>query len=400
MEDTATADPTRALAAAWLDDVPELTDRLLAAIFRGGPESADYRPVPPGELRDGCHRYLTRVLHLLTGDQPGSDTDDVAAEIGRHRAAQGVPLEAMLRTFRLGGRVVWEAMLERAVRTPPEAIGPAATAIWAVVDGLSSALAAAYRSAQLEQLRRDEQHRHALIEGVLADRARDDAFAQRVAEQLDLPRGGAYLVVVADVGADGEPTLRGPRTALASVRVGSVWHLRADTLIGLIPLDSHRPGFVLDRLRPLARGRAAAASTAHGLAEVGLAHRLALTTLGTLPSGTVALVPVEDRFPQCLLVGSPELRRRLVASWLDPLLELPAREREMLLHTLTAWLDAGRSAGLAAERLYCHRNTVLNRLHRVQSLLGRDLEGRQAFVELSLALDAIDLPGEIGQSAQ
>jgi DNA-binding PucR family transcriptional regulator len=95
-----------------------------------------------------------------------------------------------------------------------------------------------------------------------------------------------------------------------------------------------------------------------------------------------------------LLVRSPELARRLVSEWLGPILALPAKERELLLETLTRWLEADRSAGVAAQRLYCHRNTVLNRLHRISTLVGRDMSGRQAYVELSLALAAVDLPSD------
>src|ERR1700754_355815 len=189
---------TQELARAWLDEVTVLTNRLISAVFTDVPEWTDYGPVSSDELRDGCQRYLTRVLRLLAGERAPTDGDDVAEEIGRQRAEQGVPLEVMLRTFRLGGRVIWEALLERANNSgaPPEVIGAAATAMWTVVDNLSSALSAAYRGTQLEQLRRDEQHRHALIEGVLADRARDSAFGLRVADQLDLPVDGHYLVVV------------------------------------------------------------------------------------------------------------------------------------------------------------------------------------------------------------
>ncbi|HYH30339.1 MAG TPA: helix-turn-helix domain-containing protein, partial [Pseudonocardia sp.] len=309
--------------------------------------------------------------------------------IGRHRAEQGVPLEVMLRTFRLGGRVVWEALLERAAPVDATALGTAATAMWTVVDGLSSALSTSYRRAEAEQLRRDDQRRHALLEEVVAGRT----TGQRVADQLDLPLGGAYLVVVADLDPDGTTALPSPQTALAALGVRSVWHVRADTLVGLVPLEGHDPAFVLGRLRALARGRAAAAPTAHGLGGVATAHRLAVLALGTMPRGTTELVAVEDRYPEALLLRSPELAQRIVDAWLGPVLRLAPRERDVLLETLTAWLEADRSAGVAADRLYCHRNTVLNRLHRVSTLVGRELTGRQAYVGLSLALSALALPG-------
>ena len=390
--------PVASLATAWLGDVDTLTDRLVTAIFTGNPEWTDYGPVSHDDLRDGCQRYLTRVLELLGGDggMPGVDDDAVAGQIGRDRAEQGVPLEVMLRTFRLGGRVVWEALLERSLAVPvdPRALGTAATAMWTVVDRLSSALSTSYRRAQLEQMRRDDQRRHALIEEVLAGRATDGGVGQRVADQLELPVGGGYLVVVADLGADGTAALPSPQSTLAALGVRSMWHVRSDTLVGIVPLEGHGSRFVLDRLRPLARGPVAAATVTGGLADVALAHRLAVLTLGTLPRAAAMLVLVEDRLAESLLLRSPELARRLVGAWLGPVMELPTRERNVLLETLTGWLEADRSAGVAAEHLFCHRNTVLNRLHRISSLVGRDLTGRQAYVELSLALTALRLSPE------
>jgi hypothetical protein len=381
--------PLSTTATAWLPDVDVLTDRLLTAIFTDHPAWTDYRGVPPEDLRDGCRRYLTRVLQLLADGGPGSvDDDPVAGPIGRQRAEQGVPLEGMLRTFRLGGRVVWEALLERTDDVPPADLGAAATAMWTVVDGLSSALSTSYRRAEAEQLRRDDQRRHALLEELVAG----GTTGQRVADQLDLPLGGGYLVVVADLDQDGTAALPSPQTALSALGVRSVWHVRTDTLVGLVPLDGHDPAFVLTRLRSLARGRAASAATADGLGGVAAAHRLAALALGTLPRGTAAVVRIEERCPEALLLRSPELRPLVVERWLGPVLRLPARERDVLLETLTAWLEADRSAAVAAERLYCHRNTVLNRLQRVAALIGRELTGRQAYVELSLALTALELP--------
>ena len=70
-------------------------------------------------------------------------------------------------------------------------------------------------------------------------------------------------------------------------------------------------------------------------------------------------------------------------------------ERDLLLETLRTWLDTGGSAGQTAARLYCHRNTVLNRLRRLEGLTGRSLERVDHLVEWSLALLAREvLPGE------
>jgi DNA-binding PucR family transcriptional regulator len=76
---------------------------------------------------------------------------------------------------------------------------------------------------------------------------------------------------------------------------------------------------------------------------------------------------------------------------LSPVLGLHAVERDLLLTTLAAWLECDGSARRAAVRLYCHRNAVVNRLHRLEQLAQRSLARPRDLVELTLALDALQL---------
>ncbi|AOS63063.1 PucR C-terminal helix-turn-helix domain [Actinoalloteichus hymeniacidonis] len=386
---------TRSLAQTRLADVPALTERLLAAIFTDDPDwTTDYSPVPPDDLRDGCRRYLGQVLRVLCGEDETPE-DDVATAIGRDRAEQGVPLAVMLRTFRLGGRIVWEALVEQAQidGAAPEVMLRVATSMWTVIDELSSRLSTSYRQTELERLRSDEQRRHALVEGLLNGRAQDAGFAQRTAKELDLPIGGRYLVIVAEASADGGFALKGQQQTLDALHLRSVWQVRADTLVGLVALERRDEALALEKLRPLATGRVAASPAVVGLAELGTGHQLALTALGTAPHGESGLISLAERFPEALLVQAPDLARRLVDSQLGPVLELPERERDMLLGTLACWLEQECSAANAAIRLHCHRNTVLNRLQRISTLIGRSLNGHRAHLTLSLALSALALSG-------
>nr|WP_242680649.1 helix-turn-helix domain-containing protein [Nocardioides sp. IC4_145] len=109
-----------------------------------------------------------------------------------------------------------------------------------------------------------------------------------------------------------------------------------------------------------------------------------MRTLG----GEPGVATFDERLPEALLLTAPEVAGRLVAVWLGPLLALPAAESEALLDTLEAWVASGGSATTTAARVHCHRNTVLNRLRRVSTLLARDLVDAVPPVELALALRA------------
>ncbi|MFI9507842.1 PucR family transcriptional regulator [Nocardia sp. NPDC052566] len=380
---------TQRLAAGCRSEIPVLTRRLMAAIFTDIPEWTDYSPVSREDLRNGCRSYLTRVLDLLAGDVSVPDRDDVAAAIGRDRAAQGVPLEVMLRTFRLGGQIVWEALVDKAGDLAPGDFREIGAATWSTIDGMSSALVTSYRNTELEQVRRDERRRHGLIEDLLAGRAHDATFAARAARELNLPAHAAYLVVAV---RGARPAVQvGTETTLAALGIRSVWHDRVDSTVGLVSLERQDSSAVLPQIRPRIRGRAAASPTVPGLAQIDTAHALAMLALETLPTDTKGLVLLEERYPEAMLLRSPDLTELMVARTLGPVLALPDKEREILLRTLTVWLAENCSAANAAPLLHCHRNTVINRLQRISALLGRPLEGQRSYVELSLALAALEL---------
>jgi PucR C-terminal helix-turn-helix domain/GGDEF-like domain len=252
---------------------------------------------------------------------------------------------------------------------------------------VSSAVAGAYRHTELRLRRLDEHRRLTLVTDLLRGRGRDAAFAQEAAAELDLPATADFVVLATDLtpGTTAEDVL-----AVNGIR--SIWQPHARLTVGVVALGHHDPDRVLGLLRTAIRDRAGVSPRVHGLAELGTAHELAVLALRTLPAGTAAIARLDDRLPAALLVRSPDLADRLVDGVLGPLLRLPDGERQQLLATLSAWLRANRSPAAAAERLYCHRNTVLNRMTKVESLLGRSLEDFEHALTVSCALLALDLP--------
>lgn len=133
--------------------------------------------------------------------------------------------------------------------------------------------------------------------------------------------------------------------------------------------------------------RVGISSVVDGLAAVGDARRLAETALRACPAGG-GVVLLDEQLPAALVVSSPGLGSSLAARVLGPLDRLDPADRDVIIETLTAWLDSDGSAQRAGARLYCHRNTVLNRLRRFEQLTGRCLTRPSDAVEVSLALTA------------
>lgn len=384
------------LGRALLADLGALTDHLVEAILREDPSYSGPGRLTRDDLRASCRSNLHNVLATLVGDADPADAETLTPPrtTGSRRAEQGVPLESVLHAYRLGFRTIWEAMVAEARGTGRgvDALVDAASEVWEIVDVFSAAVADAYRTTELELARRDDRRRDALVDALLDGRGTERTVAADAAAALDLPPHGHYAVVV----LDGAEHARPAQQALRSAGLRSAWRARADHEVGLVSLQAPSGDRLTTRdvtaaLAAVPGARAGVSPEVDGLAEVDVAHRTALTALRALPRGECRVVELDARLPAALLVTAPDLADRLVRRVLGGLRGLDADERDLLLDTLRTWLDTGGSAGQTAARLYCHRNTVLNRLRRLEGLTGRSVERVDDLVEWSLALAALEV---------
>ncbi|GAB3793405.1 PucR family transcriptional regulator [Nocardioides ungokensis] len=374
-----------------------LTDRLVATIEASNPGYRATRLVPHDDLWESCHDNIARVLELLAaavagstpaaaawpaGAEAGDAAYDAARATGHRRAEQGLPLDDVLRSFRIGGRLIWDDLVEQARSAlDAEELREVGTRLWEVVDETSAQVAAAYHLAERAAVRADEQLRAELWEGVLSGRAKEPGFAHEAARILDVPVAGDYLVVLGDrLDAAGLEAALAPRP--------SVWVRRTGGVVGLVSLGGRAADGVLAVLRDRAEGTTAVSAVVAGLAGVDAGMRQASLALRTL-DGEPGLAAFDDRLPEALVLTSPEVAGRLVAVWLGPLLALPPADRAPLIETLQAWVATGGSTTHTAARVHCHRNTVINRLRRVATLTGQDRFDGVPPLELGLALRAL-----------
>ncbi len=376
------------LAARVLVDLEPVTERLTTAILAADP-SYEEGPTTREDLRSSCHDNLARILQALTGEPAKGDAFDAPHQTGRRRAEQQLPLESVLHAYRLGHRIIWDSLVEQARSDPDRealtGLVVAAGYVWELVDSYSSEVTRAYRETEHHLVRRGDRRRDALVDALLDGRGRERAVAADAAAVLDLPQHGRYVVVALE-GPD-----RHAAEALAVRGLRSAWRDRADRQVGLVSLGSACVEDVMRGLEHLPAVRGGVSPVVEGLAAVDGAHRLAETALRALAPDSAGLAALDDRLPAALLVTAPDLANRLVDQALGGLLGIEPAERDALLATLQAWLDSGGSAAQTATALFCHRNTVLNRLRRIESLTGRSAERVDHLVEWSLALLARQL---------
>ncbi|MEB8336802.1 PucR family transcriptional regulator [Streptomyces endophyticus] len=378
----------RRAARPLLGQLPVLTERLTAQLYEQEPAYRAALDADPGDVHAEIQRSLRlSVASLLDPPRNRDAARACSARIGAERAARGFPLDAVSHAFRLGGALVWQALVDEVTLRHPEdahLLVHLAVDVWNFVDEHCTHVAASYRRAERELTWRRENRRR-LMAAALLDGAIRISDLPDAATALDLPERGRYAVLIAVGGSRGAPR----PTLPPGVR--AVWHTAAEAERAIVDLGELEADQLAAALRefccPGPGLRVGISPAVEGLAAVGGARRHAETALRICPQsgGTVLL---DEQLPAALVAAAPALGRILAGRVLGPLLALPPADRTLLLDTLTAWLDCDGSAQRAAARLYCHRNTVLNRLRRCEQLTGRSLARPADLVELGLALSA------------
>ncbi|WP_309062297.1 helix-turn-helix domain-containing protein [Streptomyces sp.] len=382
------ADALRVLhraARVLLDDLPQLTDRLVAALQEQEPAYRAAVEEDPAGTWQEVHRSLRHSISSLLDPRGARDAARRCSwRIAATRAEQGLPLDALLHAFRLGGSLVWQGLVDETSRTAPEDVRllvHVASDVWDFVDEHCTLVADAYRQTE-RQLAWRRENRVRLLAAALLDGTSRIADLPEAAQALGLPEQGRYVVVAVGggrlTGCPGAQAVLGP-----GVRVH--WHTDVEADYGIVLAEDGEEAVVPEEQAPGAR--VGVSSAVEGLAAVGEARRLADTALSLSPEtgGTVRLT---DHLPAALVMSSPELGAALADRLLGPLAHLDPADADVLLDTLATWLACDGSAQRASRRLYCHRNTVLNRLRRYEQLTGRSLSRPSDLVEVSLALTA------------
>lgn len=382
----------RHLAQTLLSDIDAITGRVVADICAHSPAYASGRPVALSDLRAICRNNLVLALEDF-GGLPASGDDFAAAalETGRRRAKQGMPLDTVLMAYRRGGRVLWQAMTTplRGRQAPEQdLVLEVAGALWETIDRFSTLMADAYRLTQLELHHRQGSRRGALFEALLDGRGSDPTVAAAAAAALGIPLRDRYAVVAVDQDPLA-PT--DPEPALQAAGMWSFWRPRGERNAGIVRLAATEPAELAAVLRNGRVGTAGISPPFSELADANTALRLAERSLRTLPPGSKGVAELDDRLVEAVLSSDPEIADRLVTRYLNGMAD-SGSDGPVLLETLRIWLESGCSAADTAQQMYCHRNTILNRMARIAQLTGWPVESGEARLGWALALRAAQVP--------
>jgi hypothetical protein len=341
------------------------------------------------ELRAACRDNLAGILGALGRDGVRVDRS-AAVAAGRLKADREIPLPAVLHAYRLAGRLIWEEVVRRSKASDAATLPDIAARMWAVIDEMSSVATDAYTEATIDRARADAQTRQTMLRALLRGEIQERSHLQEHLRVLRLGEHGTYVVACIDGPLPEADSAVSLEQSLARRGLQSQWIGELRFHAGLIAIPD---GFNLARavaaLDALETRRIGVSLVFESLRDAPQAFREAQLAVQCAPVDSPGVSVYGDRSTALLLARSPEGARDLARTILGPLLDLP--DADSLLETLALWFECGGSASAAAERQHFHRNTIHQRLRRIELVTGRNVSHPVGAAELYLALQAVQL---------
>lgn len=320
---------------------------------------------------------------------------------GLLRAEQEMPLETVLSGFRIGVIHIWQELVlgcEEADRETFGADGPApasrallmsASVLWTTFEKYSQEIAKAYQTFAAERQQRNHRRRQALLTMLFSGEPGHDQTLVDVANQLQFPTAGTFVVLMTEHSAPDTDTPETARTSLAGIGLQSVWKSEARSDIGLIAvagqIDILR---ITEHVSRLKFRKVGVSRPFSGLSAVPAAVAQARIASNAGREGRHIVTHFDDAQVAGLLISSPALAAGLQQHVFGAIQEMSNVDQDLLIGTLRAWFDNGGHPESAATELHCHPNTVRYRLNRLMSALNRDLKTPLDVVHLFLAAEA------------
>lgn len=339
-------------------ELDALTDRVVARLRA---ELPGYASLPVEAVRPTLRAYLHWAIPLLFADGvPTEEQLRTARSAAALRAEQGVPVEDVLRAWRITSAELWHREQEVAAEVGVHVTEQLAAAREALVglDPWLHVAAQGHRAGWDRREGRDVAQRGRLLRGLLLGTS-SAADLDLLASGYHLTADGLYRAVRAlgngEVGArEAERALRGTGPALVA------WI--EDELLAVLPADATVPD-----VRAGVGGPATLAELPRSFAEAAAALETATAF------GRVGPTTLDELGAEVAVATRPDLGARLAARFVAPLLTGGAAGADVLC-TVDEHLRCGLRVHRTAQSLFVHPNTVRHRLRRFEDATGARLD--------------------------
>lgn len=366
------------IVAAMRHRSDDFVDRAVRRILTTVDSYEEDHVVERDDLWWSVYRNLEVVL-LALGEERMVDEQELALrrELGRRRAQQGMPIDDVMRAFRVGYAVLWEALSETARRLGPEyasVLLEKATHVWMTFDHVTSAVASAHRET-LATRHLDRRRRALMLLNGLQQYPQDASTTEELCRSLGLDPNGSFTMVVQ---ASADQSLPPPpgrdllvidqpdRMVVLSTGGGEPSRAEA-TLAGQL----RRHQFRHIGVGVMRQGLAGAKQSLED-AEAAFRASVALD---------VPVVMFRTDWLTCLAMKNANQLSVLVAPAVASL-----ESDEDLWQTLEAFLEADGSMTATGKALFVHANTVAYRLRQFAQRTGIDPRTATGMALTQLAL--------------
>ncbi|MEA2420192.1 MAG: hypothetical protein QOE60_2398 [Thermoleophilaceae bacterium] len=343
-------------------DLDEFTERVLDSFWER-PEYQRFRPLRE-DVRSWVRWNIDVMIRWLVDGQPPTESDlERFRERARMLAANGMPADIVPANFRRGARYAWTAILEAARADERAALVESADLLFEFIDRVSQLFSDTYESAgPAATISEEERRARALLARACAGDGPSGEDLQ-LGERIGFELSGAYwpFVVVAPTwSVQRHMTLAGRLRArnLLAVSEGRRVAGLSGRRVPWRELD-------LDPRAVIAQGRRTRrAELLEAFDELRVVAEVAVR------EGRAGAVEADDHLAELLLRRSPRLAARLRSRVYD---QLGAHDAE-LTRTLDALIEHDFDRGATAAALPVHRNTLSNRLNRIRTITGLDVD--------------------------
>jgi hypothetical protein len=378
-EPTGTSPSARSRAElfeALLRDVDGIATRIISSLR----QLPSYATVAPKALHEGAAGHVRAMVSAARDSRtsPTAEERRMFAATGETRAHQGVPVEDLLRGWRVGINHVWTEVKTAGVRfglDDADLLGALQTLL-AFTDEAMIAASGGHRQADVELARQELEHRARFVRAVLFS-SLSPAELRLQAEVYGLDPAVPYFAIRAH--ASNAFTARELERMLAHAggdarRAAHVAIHEGDVIGFAAAVPSVEPPVAVG-VGPA--GRLEAMERSFSLATRALATATAFRLTGMRAFVDLGIRPA--------IVDDTHITERLTAVYVEPL-RRGSRPRDTLLTTAETFLDSGMNVSLAATRLHVHANTLRYRLARIKEFTGMDFENPAQVCELWWAL--------------
>ena len=376
-------------AARWAELVEQLYERLdhlvaqFIAMVREVPEYAENR-VAPQELLDTARETFRRLVDglrevRLQDSGPGSGDGSLvrfAADLGAKRARAGVSGDALTAAVRLDFNILWAGLLEISDPADAGVLTARVDQVWRVVDAFATQTHSSYMGERVRMAQEESSIRREFISRLFSKSTLSAETVSQASAALVADPDATYAIVAASGEAASMLRAAAAQGGWAQPSRRLHMHEFGGSTYVFWSLDGRGAG--PRRSGPDALPEAIAAIPCGYVEE--FSGLLALPAAARTAERLALLVQASDAGPLTASAAWARLaKQQLRDAGLDLMADIDAAlsacrdgERERLEETVRHLLRNGNITD-TAQVLFCHRNTVLNRVSRFQELTGIDL---------------------------